>query len=122
MGRGRRDFFEKLYSFDSQPSNALHHRHAGHVAARSCYAGHVASGEGIARQEDDGNRCSRILKRNDDGVAHSDQDIWSSLHELVDEIGNAIPAALCKAVFDDDVLSLHLAKVFETLAKSCQFC
>jgi hypothetical protein len=96
----------------------LHHRHAGHVAARSCDAGHIARGNGIARQANDGNGCSRILERNDDGVAESDQNIRSYLHKLVDEIGNAIPAALGKAVFDYDVFSLHIAKVFETLAKS----
>jgi hypothetical protein len=42
------------------------------------------------------------------------------LHEFGDEIGNAITAALGKAVFDNDVFSLHIVKVSETLAKSRQ--
>ena len=88
----------------------------GDIGTRVGEACHEAGAHGVtAAGEHDGDRAGRLFRREDGGVRRCDEHIHPEPDKLRREGREPCDVAVCPAVFDDEVLALHVAEVAQPL-------
>src|SRR5690349_3441627 len=109
---------EKFDALAGQSAGALHHRHAGNVPARSREAGNEALPYRVTQQADNRDLVGRLLDHGGRRCSHGDQNVRLQLYQLGRKTGQAIVMALAKAVINDDVLSVGIPGLLDSISEA----
>jgi hypothetical protein len=115
--RNSRDHFLREFKPLARQSNG-EIRNARYVAARPCQACDESPTDWIARPgHDNGNTARRLLGRGHDGIPDCQDHIDAQPDQLSQKFGNPVELAIGRPVFDDEILTLHVAEFAQTVAR-----